>query len=468
LPETGPAGSPIAFDPSARRLDGGRVLLGGSPLRLLTLSETAQRVLADGDWSSRAGTALVAKLLDAGLAHPLPEPGSGPGLEQVSVVIPVHGRAQQVAALVQGLDPKLELIVVDDGSDPPIANATVRHAVARGPAAARNCGIARASRPFVALLDSDVVPPTSWLDRLLPHFADPRVGAVAPRIVAARGSASSPISRLLVRYDAARSPLDLGPRPAPVLPGSRVSYVPAAALVLRRAALGDSCGPAAGPFDERLRYGEDVDLVWRLVTAGWRVRYEPAAAVGHAHRPTLRAAAKQRFGYGYSAAPLAARHPGLLAPFGGAWWTLATWGLIAAGRPVLAAAAVTAAGARLSRKLPVERPLPVAARLAAETVLRSGRALGEALTRPYGPVALPLLLAPGPLHAVRRRVAVAALTLPALDEYRKRHPDLDPVRWLALRSADDLAYGVGLWAGCLRGRSFAALRPRLGATRSTG
>jgi mycofactocin system glycosyltransferase len=456
----------LALDSSVRCLNGGGVLLGGSPLRLLTLSDTAQRILATNGWSSRSGVALADRLLDAGLAHPTPEVGTGPGIEQVSVVIPVRDRAVQLAALVSGLDPELEVIIVDDGSDPPLPGATLRHNTARGPAAARNAGIARATRPFVALLDSDVVPPAGWLDRLLPHFSDPRVAAVAPRIVAARGSVTGPISSVLVRYDAARSPLDLGPRPAAVRPGSRVSYVPAAALVLRRSALGEPAGrptdcPTDGPFDERLRYGEDVDLVWRLVAAGWRLRYEPAAAVGHAHRQTLRAAAAQRFGYGYSAAPLAARHPGLLAPFAGNRWVLATWGLLAAGKPALSAATLVAAGVRLSRKLPVDRPLPLAARLTATTALRAGRALGEALTRPYGPVALPLLTLPGPLSAFRRRVAVAALTLPALAEYRKRHPEIDPARWLALRIVDDLAYGAGLWAGCVRERSFAALRPRV-------
>src|SRR3546814_9526624 len=34
-------------------------------------------------------------------------------------------------------------------------------------------------------------------------------------------------------------------------------------------------------FAEDLRVGEDVDLVWRLVAAENRVRYEPAVTAGH-------------------------------------------------------------------------------------------------------------------------------------------------------------------------------------------
>ena len=42
----------------------------------------------------------------------------------------------------------------------------------------------RASHELVACVDSDCVPRPGWLDALLPHFADPELDAVAPRIVA--------------------------------------------------------------------------------------------------------------------------------------------------------------------------------------------------------------------------------------------------------------------------------------------
>jgi len=306
------------------------------------------------------------------------------------------------------------------------------------------------------VLDSDVVAPAGWLTSLLPHFVDPKVGAVAPRIVAARGVDVEPsaISRTLGRYDAVRSPLDLGGRPARVAPGSRVSYMPAAALLLRRSALGER----RPFFDESLRYGEDVDLIWRLIDAGWTVRYEPESAVGHAHRTTLRAAAAQRFGYGSSAAPLAARHPAKLAPFAINRWTLAAWSLLATGHPRAAATTLAVAALRLRRALPVQHPLPLAAELVGGGTLAAGRALGEALWRPYAPIALALTAAGG---RRARALAAAALLVPAATEYRRLRPALDPARWAILRTADDLAYGAGVWAGCVRERSFAALRPRV-------
>ena len=168
----------------------------------------------------------------------------------------------------------LPVVVVDDGSAVPVRGAgarVLRHDSARGPAAARNAGLRAARTPPVAFLDSDCVPRAGWLQPLLPHLADPRLAVVAPRIVPLPGRPrlAGPVRG---RGQRARH----GPSPAPVRPRSGVSYVPSAALLVRRAALGDG-------FDETMRVAEDVDLVWRLAAAGWRVRYEPAAAVAHEH-----------------------------------------------------------------------------------------------------------------------------------------------------------------------------------------
>src|SRR6202007_410017 len=108
----------------------------------------------------------------------------------------------------------------------------IRHAQSKGPAAARNTGLAACATDFVAFLDSDVVPRRGWLEALLGHFSDPAVALVAPRIV---GLAQS--DNLVARYEAVRSSLDLGRREAPVVPYGTVSYVPSAAIICRRAAL---------------------------------------------------------------------------------------------------------------------------------------------------------------------------------------------------------------------------------------
>src|ERR1039458_2931975 len=108
-----------------------------------------------------------------------------------------------------------------------------------GPAAARNTGLAAADTPLVAFLDSDCVPRPGWLDPLLPHFADPAVGAVAPRIVPHENGRT-----WLARYEGASSTLDMGERPSIVRPGSRVPYVPGATLGVRKTAAGAEVGRA--------------------------------------------------------------------------------------------------------------------------------------------------------------------------------------------------------------------------------
>ena len=112
------------------------------------------------------------------------------------------------------------------------------------------------------------------LEALLGHFCDPAVSLVAPRIVGLSQS-----DDLVTRYEAVRSSLDLGLREAPVVPYGTVSYVPRAAIVCRRSAL-----TSVGGFDETMQSGEDVDLCWRLIEAGTRLRYEPIAHVAHDHR----------------------------------------------------------------------------------------------------------------------------------------------------------------------------------------
>lgn len=114
------------------------------------------------------------------------------------------------------------VVVVDDGSSPPVRVddfaglycdvRVLRHPVSKGPAAARNAGLAVCKTDFVAFLDSDVVPRRGWLEALR-HFCDPTVALVAPRIVALNEP-----HNMVARYEAVRSSLDLGQREAPSCP----------------------------------------------------------------------------------------------------------------------------------------------------------------------------------------------------------------------------------------------------------
>jgi mycofactocin system glycosyltransferase len=454
-----PDGFTVRLDPRVRRRDAGATLLGGSPLRLLRLAPRAAGLLAGDRLGVRDATSadLAGRLLDAGLAHPDLPPDAGRG--GVTVVVPVRDRPAALARLLAALrvDPdtaQLPVVVVDDGSVVPVDGGpgvrVLRHPGPRGPAAARNAGLAAATTDLVAFLDSDCVPVAGWLARLRPHLTDPRLAAVAPRIVPLPGAARGWTSP----YEDVAGALDMGPHPAAVRPLSAVSYLPSAALLVRRAALG-------GGFDEAMPVAEDVDLVWRLVGAGWRVRYEPAAAVAHEHPARTADWLRRRAFYGTGAALLAARHGAAVSPLVMAPETALTWALLVGGgrRGTWAALGVVAVTAgRLARRLarPGQRPpVGLAAVLAVRGLAASGQGLTRSVTRHHWPVAAAAAILSRP---VRRWVLLAGLAdgLLAWWPHRRR---VGPVRFIAARRLDDLAYGSGLWLGALSARDARALLP---------
>lgn len=462
-----PDGFAVQVDRRVRVLGEGAALLGGSPTRLLRLAPAAQTMLNGGrlEVHDALSAHLARTLLDATVAHP--RPLSGPSHRDVTVVVPVRDNPSGLLRLVSALR-GLRVVVVDDGSVTPVAEAdfsgmhcdvrVIRHPRSKGPAAARNTGLAACGADFVAFLDSDVVPRRGWLEALLGHFCDPAVALVAPRIVALHPSES-----VVARYEAVRSSLDLGLREAPVVPFGTVSYVPSAAIICRRSALLD-----VGGFDESMNSGEDVDLCWRLNEAGARLRYEPIATVAHDHRTELRKWFVRKSFYGGSAAPLAIRHPGKTAPLVISGWTLVVWMLVALGSGIgyLASVAVAAiTGQRIAKSLssvPTE-PIEVAA-VAAQGLWSAALQLSSAICRHYWPVALIAAV----LSRRCRRVVLVAAVLDGVFDWVTRNGNADEdtkrvglVTYILLKRLDDIAYGLGLWSGVVRERHAGALKPQI-------
>lgn len=437
------------------------MLLGGSPLRLFRLSARARDQVArwragEGVGPARGRQMLARRLLSAGVF--VVQPGTPTlGIDDVTVVIPVRDRPEQLDRLLGSLR-GLACIVVDDASVDAAATDDVaeRHgaqfvglATNVGPSGARNAGLAAAQTPIVAFVDSDCTASPGWLPALLAHFDDPLVGAVAPRIVPALAPQDTPVTR----YESMRSSLDRGASPGLVRPRNRISYVPSAALVVRRMACEDGT-----LFDPLLRGGEDVDLVWRLVAAGWDVLYEPSVTMAHQGPTTVAGLLTKSWSYGSTAAPLARRHPGALAAFEASGWSVVAWVAALARRPLLATAALTASGAVLARRLRgrVARPSLVAARIVGGGTARSAiPVLGE-VARTWSP-----LLVLGLLVGRTRRVCACALVVPALCDYIRDPGGSDAVSYSMLHVADDVAYGAGVWAGCVRERTYGPLLPRV-------
>ncbi|HEY6793581.1 MAG TPA: mycofactocin biosynthesis glycosyltransferase MftF [Kineosporiaceae bacterium] len=467
----------ITADRHSRFWKGGPIAMGGAPWGVVRLGPTAAHLLRRAITTYPAPVTLhgelerqaAHRLIERGLAHPVhprpappgqaprsgADPTPAPPLD-VEIVVPVYGRPELLDRCLAGLRGQ-RVIVVDDASPTHHVSEIaarhgarlVRHPTNRGPAAARNTGLRATTAPVVAFIDADCLAPTGWTQTLARHFHDPRVVAVAPRIRPLPGRAF-----LIVRYEHARSALDMGPDPALVRPGSHLGFLPSAALLVRRDALHER------GFDEDLRLGEDVDLVWRLADAGGHVRYDPTVIVEHELRDRPRAWAKRRFEYGTSAADLATRHPQRLTPLRISPWNLAALAALATGRPRTAALTTGLATLALARSLrtsgvdPTLAPVVVGKGLVADAA-----AIGHALRREWWPLGW-TLLARAPSSTAARAAALTVLTPLALEWCRAR-PPLDPLRYTAMRLLDDALYGSGVLTSAARAHRADPVLPRL-------
>jgi mycofactocin glycosyltransferase len=410
-----------------------------------------------------ATRALADRLLEGNLAVPDLRSVAVVDPHDLTVVVPVHERVEELDRLLGRLSPTLACVVVDDGSRAcaAVAEVAARHGARlvvlprnRGPAAARNAGLWTTATRYVAFVDSDVTADPETLLGLCSHFADPRIAAVAPRV---RGVTHSGRTRWFQRYDEVAQSLDLGARRSLVRPGSEVSWLPAACLLVRRTDLSDRDGVEG--FAEDLRVAEDVDLVWRLLAAGHRVRYDADFVVGHEVRATWASWLARKAYYGTGGALLAKRHGAHLAtavfsPVN----AVAAVALMAQRRWSLPVVTVTTCltGVRLHRSLPLQRGRSrEAARMASLGLVSTVAQTARLVLRHWWPAA-------GVAAVFSRRMRRAVLAAVLVDAVVTPFPPgVDRLGAVMARRLDDLAYGAGLWYGALRARSTTALRVRI-------
>ena len=419
------------LDGSVRRIDEGRVLIGGSPMRLLRLTEAGSRLVdrlaAGQEVGSGAGARRLARrLLDRGMAHPrmVPSGRSGrrghrrdPGLrsDRRARADPRRHRRRRRACPRRSWSSTTVRPETgrrrSSGWHPRPAPGSCCARPRGGPGAARNSGLELVDTPLVAFVDADVEPAPDWLAQLLPalrrpgrgrrraprgadgsgadrirrpclraHATDSVVGSPSDRSIGSAGSSSDPpnssrspipcppwarpsatnryrivadgqradvgaerrwsLAGALDRFERSRSPLDLGRRTGPGRAPDPGGLRPDdhAGRPRRRGPRGRRVRRADG-----LRRGRRPDLA-----AGRGRPHRALRAGGHGHppvRPDLASWLRQRFDYGSSAAPLAARHPEALAPVSVSAWSAAAWTLAATGFPLTGVAVVAVAAA---------------------------------------------------------------------------------------------------------------------------
>ena len=200
----------------------------------------------------------------------------------ISVIVPAYNEATVIdgaLASLTGLEyPKLEVVVVDDGSTDETlrvaaawegrhGNTEVRVVTKRngGKAAALNTGIAASKHPFIFCMDADSRLEPETLRQAVQQFGDPSVGAVAGNVKVENRVGYLTKLQALEYVEG----LNLPRRAQGFI--AAVNIVPGPVGLFRREALQE-----VGGYDTDT-FAEDADLTLKLVAAGWKVVYEDTA-----------------------------------------------------------------------------------------------------------------------------------------------------------------------------------------------
>jgi peptidoglycan-N-acetylglucosamine deacetylase len=228
-----------------------------------------------------------------------PAPPDHPDFQPlVSVLIPAYNEEEVIVYTVNSVlesdYPKLEVIVVDDGSTDGTGemldeqfgrNPAVRviHQPNRGKPAALSHALAEASSGILVTIDADTAVEPSAIGKLVRHFVNPRVGAVAGNV-----KVGNRIS-WLTRWQALEyvTSQNLEKRAFDLL--NCIPVVPGALSAWRAEAINNSGGFSADTV------AEDTDLTITIRRAGWKIYYEEEA-IGWTDAPdTAAALVRQRF-----------------------------------------------------------------------------------------------------------------------------------------------------------------------------
>ena len=440
------------------RSKNGNGVLAGSPLTYFGVTDAGSKILDAIETNSELPqnhAQLTDRLLATGAVHPVPNSPSA--LTDITVVIPAfisnaesHVHLEKLVASLVGLT----IIIVDDASPHPVdinGAHVLRHDTNKGPAAARNTGIAAVTTTAVACVDADVMVTSTQIATLAAYVVDSRVGAVAPRITCVDDGTFTG------EFESHHSPLDLGSVPALVRPMSRVSYLPATVLVLNVQSL-----RTIGGFDDSIRIGEDVDLIWRLIENGIDCRYVPSIECPHSPRSSMRKMLKQRYYYGTSAALLDKRHPRAASPLRAHALLLTMATTVLMGYIYSAIIFVVPTMAYFVASLRTTTiPMRTRLQLALKAIFSTTRLLARAIMRAWWPL---FFLASFVSLRIGAMFTFSAFVPPLVGLMRNK-PN-HPVRYFIVRILEDVAYGTGVWMGAVRTRSLRCLLPVITVRRS--
>jgi GT2 family glycosyltransferase len=210
---------------------------------------------------------------------------------RLSILMPAFNEFGHTVASLRAISDSppttsFEVVLADDAStDPAMADlALVSNLVwLRQPCNlgfVRNCNsaLARCRGEFVLLLNNDAQPLPGAIDRLVAALdKDPQIAAAGPKLLYPNGRLQEAGCYIRPNGESVMVGLFADPEEGGFCRDRDVTYCSGAALLLRRACLGELL------FDDAFApaYCEDADLCLRLLGAGHRVRYVHRAVVVH-------------------------------------------------------------------------------------------------------------------------------------------------------------------------------------------
>jgi cellulose synthase/poly-beta-1,6-N-acetylglucosamine synthase-like glycosyltransferase len=184
-----------------------------------------------------------------------------------------------------------EVIVVDDGSTDATADIAARYRARvlrqanRGPAAARNRGIAEARGEIILFTDADCAPAPDWIQQMTEPLASPEISG-------AKGVYRTRQEDLTARF----IQIEYEDRYDYTARHEFVDFVDTYAAGYRRDTL-----VASGGFDTAFPFAsvEDQELSFRLARAGHKMVFRPNAMVYHRHPESWLKYARRKYKIGY-------------------------------------------------------------------------------------------------------------------------------------------------------------------------
>jgi Glycosyltransferase like family 2 len=162
--------------------------------------------------------------------------------------------------------------------------------------AARNLALQVATRRLLAVTDDDCVPDDRWIEALVAAFhREPAPSAVTGSILPPSGP--QPPEMHTVSPRASANAQDLRGRILPWRAGSGGNFAAPVELLRSIGGWDPRLGPGTGG-----RAAEDIELLYRMLSAGLTMRYEPRAVVRHEWQSRdRRLSTRWSYGFGMAA-----------------------------------------------------------------------------------------------------------------------------------------------------------------------